>query len=518
VAILGEELADGTLVPPRLRPLPNSHVFALDDAEAARVLKTDGDIRLGVVASHGDVPIRIPSDKKDVLPRHTAILGTTGGGKSNTVAGLIRHAQAAGMAVILLDVEGEYSHLHEPADDPRLCTALAARGLEPAGVPAAHVTLYHLVGRDTANPEHPHCRPFGMQFAYLSPYAAKEILGLTEAQEERFLKAYDIAKELLRELGMFPQKEAGPEERARQERLAMELDDFERGYPRLTLSFLMDVVAACGVYAERPAGEGRRSRTKAVADEEPPDLPGVDPYTPALKTGAGLAALRRRIHTARVPGHPISWRTLLGRLGRLNRLKVFDSPRARSLAYKELLRPGAVSVIDLSDSGVSELNNLVIADLLRGVQQAQEKAYRDFDRAGARGATAAAPTRVLVIIEEAHEFLAADRIGRMPILFQQVARIAKRGRKRWLGLAFVTQLPQHLSRQVLSLCNNFVLHKLTDPEVIAALRHTVSGVDEALWARLPGLAPGQAIVSMSHLTRPLLVAVDPAPCKLRMMD
>ena len=46
----------------------------------------------------------------------------------------------------------------------------------------------------------------------------------------------------------------------------------------------------------------------------------------------------------------------------------------------------------------------------------------------------------------------------------------------------------------------------------------VSGIDEGLWTRLPGLAPGQAIVSFPHMTRPLLVSVDPAPAKLRLVD
>ena len=36
--------------------------------------------------------------------------------------------------------------------------------------------------------------------------------------------------------------------------------------------------------------------------------------------------------------------------------------------------------------------------------------------------------------------------------------------------------------------------------------------------RLPGLAPGQAIVSFPHMTRPLLVSVDPSPAKLRLVD
>jgi DNA helicase HerA-like ATPase len=106
----------------------------------------------------------------------------------------------------------------------------------------------------------------------------------------------------------------------------------------------------------------------------------------------------------------------------------------------------------------------------------------------------------------------------MSTLFEQVARIAKRGRKRWIGLTFVTQLPQHLPRQLFGLVNSYVLHKITDPLVVQTLRKTVSGIDEGLWARLPGLAPGQAIVSFPHLARPLLVAVDPAPMKLRLTD
>ena len=99
------------------------------------------------------------------------------------------------------------------------------------------------------------------------------------------------------------------------------------------------------------------------------------------------------------------------------------------------------------------------------------------------------------------------------------ASIDKLGpRKRWLGLVFVTQLPQHLPRQLFGLVNSYVLHKITDPQVVEGLRKTVSGIDEGLWGRLPGLAPGQAIVSFPHMARPLLVSIDPAPAKLRLID
>jgi DNA helicase HerA-like ATPase len=490
VSILGEEQADGTLAPPRWRPRPHSGVFVLDDTETTAILRAGGDIRLGLVVGHANLPMGVPSEAKAVLPRHTAILGTTGGGKSTTVARLVEQAQAAKMAVILLDVEGEYTFLHERTEDPRMLTGLAERGVAPRGVPN---TLYHLVGRDTANPDHPQRRPFSLQFARLSPYTVMDILNLTEPQAQRFHQAYDLTVELMRRLELFP-KRGDPQ----QERLAVEYDEFERGYPRLTLSLLLDVVAAI----------------VHMADGAEPE-----PFNEKLREN-DAAALKQQLHR-RFKGKvdsPISWRALLGKLGRLNRLKVFDVSGALPLSYKPMLKPGAVSVVDLSDSGMSELSNLVIADLLWGVQDEQDDAYRAWEAAKAAGHDAAAPSRVLIIIEEAHEFLSAERIEKTEALFQQVARIAKRGRKRWLGLVFVTQFPQHLPRQVFGLVNSYILHKLTDPQVVSTLQRTVSGIDEGLWARLPGLAPGQAIVSFPHMTRPLLAAIDPTPAKLRLVD
>src|SRR5207302_7374600 len=140
----------------------------------------------------------------------------------------------------------------------------------------------------------------------------------------------------------------------------------------------------------------------------------------------------------------------------------------------------------------------VIAEFLRGLLEAQNENYRETTAANSE----TAQCRTMIIIEEAHEFLSAERIKQMPFLYQQVARIARRGRKRWLGMVFVTQLPQHLPDEVLGLVNNFVLHKITDATVISRLRRSIGGIDESLWMRLPGLADGQAIVSMTSLARP----------------
>lgn len=515
LAILGEELKDGTLVPPRLRPLPNSPIVPLSDAEAAVVLRTEGDIRLGLVVGHENLVVNVPSQKKSVLPRHLAILGTTGSGKSTTVARLIQQAQAAGMAVIVLDVEGEYTHLHEPTDHDDMVLALKERGLEPTALPPDRTRLYHLAGRETINPQHPHVQAFSLQFARLSPYAAMEILGLSdsEAQQVRFLKAYDIAKDVMRDLDIFPQKNVTAQQRAEQERIVLELDEFERGYPRLTLSFLIDIASACLAKADRAGRDGKKNKTEEPPTEE------FKPFNSILTTPEGKRALTIRLNATDMPGNVISWKALLGKLWRLQRLRVFynEQDGVKPMSYTDLLKPGQVSILDLSDSGASELNNLVIADILRGVQDAQDHAYQAYEKTKDQKLEATLP-RVLIVIEEAHEFLSAERIDKLKILFEQVARIAKRGRKRYLGLAFVTQLPAHLPRQVLGLVNSFILHKLTDPHVLDGLKRTVSGIDPALWNRVAGLAPGQAIVSFPHMTRPLLVAIDPTPGKLRLAE
>lgn len=492
VELIGEEI-NGVLTPPRFRPLPNSPVFALTSEETSKVLKVSGQISLGLAVGHENLPVRVPADSKAVLPRHLGILGTTGGGKSTTVSGMINNFQKAGIATILIDTEGEYTMIDAPTDDPQMRAALQRRGLQPEGV--RNTQIYHLVGRDTTNPRHPRLTPFCLQFSTLSPYLVMELMELTGAQEERYLRAYDITKRVLQDLKISPQ--AG-EDTSR----FIELDEMEAGYPRMTLAHIYDIIAACAQLVDK-------------AED------GIEFYAQGFsgRRNEVIASIKKVIHAedgkkheGMLPGNVSSWRALQGKLRRIRRLKIFDNPQAKPLNYTALTAPGQISIIDLSDTDSPHINNLVIAEILRGIQQQQDENYSRAEQAEQQ------PGRTMVVIEEAHEFLSAERLKQMPVLFAQVARIARRGRKRWLGLVFVTQLPQHLPDEVLGLINNFVLHKIADAGVIARLKRAISGIDEGLWARLPGLAPGQAIVSMMSMTRPLLVAIDPTPCKLRMVD
>jgi uncharacterized protein len=87
-----------------------------------------------------------------------------------------------------------------------------------------------------------------------------------------------------------------------------------------------------------------------------------------------------------------------------------------------------------------------------------------------------------------------------------------------LGLVFVTQLPQHLPNEVLGLINNYIVHKIADGGVVDRLRKSISGIDKGLWNKVSGLAPGQALVSLTSMARPLLVSIDPTPCRLQLVE
>jgi hypothetical protein len=315
-----------------------------------------------------------------------------------------------------------------------------------------------------------------------------EILELNEAQQQRYLKAYDIAKQVLKEFKIYPSTPQEMEE-------VLELDEMERGYPRISLELMYDIVRACAMREAKELRDEKKEpnffiRTKFLYNNKERFL--------------------QIIESADLPHHVWSWRKVQGRLSQFLRLKIFDNPKAKPFDYKELTNPGRVSIIDLSDTDSPQINNLVIAELLRGIMDQQDKNYKNM--------TADELHRVMIIIEEAHEFLSSQRIKQMPVLFQQVARIARRGRKRWLGLTFVTQLPQHLPAEVLGLINSYILHKISDADIISRLKRSIGGIDDGLWRRLPNLAAGQAIVTTPSLTRPLLVAIDPTPCKLLMVE
>jgi DNA helicase HerA-like ATPase len=493
--IIGEKTAKG-IIPARLRPRPNSAVHLVPSPDVATILNLHGDARLGLLNGHDDVEIRVDTKKKSILPRHTAHIGTTGGGKSTGVGRTIFELQKANSCVVVFDVEGEYTALNQANDNAEIVEVLEQRGLQPAGVYNTHV--YRLCGCAAANPKHPSSKEFTLQFEQISPFAFGEIMDLTDAQNERLIQAYEIAKALLRELAIFPPKG--------DERQIIDIDEFDRGWPMMRLEDLRYLVSAIIAIAEK------------TGESEPP-------FRESQFFGS-WEMVTRRIHAYFGAGegkkekasitHANSWKALMARISRLQRLRIFDRGTQFAIKYNEMLQPGRVNIIDLSDVENMDVRNLAIAEMLRGILSRQQEIYEDTTRDKTEDVEVN-PMMTNVIIEEAHEFLSARRVQKMPTLREQLMKIAKRGRKRYLGLTFVTQSPNDLPDDVLGLVNNWMVYKI-DEATIRRLKSYIPNSDESLWTLVRGLGPGQALVSFTHIRRPVIAAIDPSPAKLLMTE
>jgi DNA helicase HerA-like ATPase len=216
--------------------------------------------------------------------------------------------------------------------------------------------------------------------------------------------------------------------------------------------------------------------------------------------------------------HVGSWRKTLGLIGALYRTKLFDRGGRKAsdhqeiiaLDYSKMISPGRVVVLDMHGLDSPQHRNLAISELLRGVMETQDALYA--------AAPAEKKPKTVIVIEEAHEFVSDQRLKQMPTLADQIHRIARRGRKRWLGLTFATQFPQHLPEELFTLCNNRILMKLADEPTIRRLKNSVGGVPDSLWARLRNMPTGQAIVTAQGIDPAMLVSLKPGRCKLLMVD
>jgi len=118
---------------------------------------------------------------------------------------------------------------------------------------------------------------------------------------------------------------------------------------------------------------------------------------------------------------------------------------------------------------------------------------------------------IWVVLEEAHRFIGQIVSETAGAAKMAAERITREGRKYGLGLMAVSQRPAELSETVLSQCGSFISMRLTNPSdqsrVKSALPDTVANLADAL----PALRTGEALVTGEATTLPTRVLID-RPC------
>lgn len=112
---------------------------------------------------------------------------------------------------------------------------------------------------------------------------------------------------------------------------------------------------------------------------------------------------------------------------------------------------------------------------------------------------------ILVVLEEAHRYLNA---GATSLAQQACNRIAREGRKYGIGLMLVTQRPSELPDTALAQCGTLIALRLTNASDQATVRAALPDSVAGLSAALASLRTGEAIVSGEAMALPVRVLVD----------
>ena len=166
-----------------------------------------------------------------------------------------------------------------------------------------------------------------------------------------------------------------------------------------------------------------------------------------------------------------------------------------------------VTIIDLS-LVPSEVVHVVTAVIARMVFEALQR-YVKLERVSL-------PT--VLVMEEAHTFIKRYRDDlenqdAAAICCQVFERIAREGRKFGLGLVLASQRPSELSPTVLSQCNTFLLHRISNDRDQELVNRLVPDSLRGLLRELPVLPSQNAILLGWASELPVLVRMNDLPKK-----
>jgi len=244
---------------------------------------------------------------------------------------------------------------------------------------------------------------------------------------------------------------------------------------------------------KRTSGKAK-SKTPAIAFLEGEDTESTDAY--------GIDDVITNIPDLEKVPEGTKW-PLERKLKSLKRTRIFDRGDVE-ISAGSFLKPDLLSIIDVSGVAHDGAKNIAIAHILR--QIFNEKLDNE------------KTPKTLVVIEEAHTFISKESRDRMTATMDMLKLIARRGRKRWLALGFVSQQPSHLPDEIFELCNTRFIHSIKSDFNLNPVKKTSGDVIGELWDMVPGFGPGQALVNSPQFSHTIMVDMRPCMTKRRMTD
>lgn len=510
-----------------------------------RAIVESGDNRrvlIGTSPLAANAKVMIDPDR--LFGRHLAVLGNTGSGKSCSVAGLIRWSleearksrgnAAPNARFILLDPNGEYSNTFQDMGDVRVYAVEPSKDAKSV-IKQLQVPLWFWNSAEW------------IAFTQASVKAQRPVLiqALRAVRDSTFNATVSPSHEMRRYLrtlvsilqlernagnpwGKFPQPK-NFFEKLKKWREGLSNEDSFTKRETAALDAVRDKITAFENARSNPyptyefaLGEINEilsllQTAHSTFGGSDADLLPIDADMPRQFTGDQL---QRSIEaTAELLGVSEHVETMLMRIRTIlsdTRMKTI-SGGAEDLELADWLQDyiggkqqdsngSSITVIDLS-LVPAEVIHIITAVIARMTLEALQR-YRKLNR----GRTL--PT--VLVMEEAHTFIKrykddAENQNAAAVCCQVFEKIAREERKFGLGLVLSSQRPSELSPTVLSQCNSYLLHRISNDRDQELVHKLVPDNLQGLLRDLPSLPSRHAILLGWASELPVLVQMNALP-------
>lgn len=121
---------------------------------------------------------------------------------------------------------------------------------------------------------------------------------------------------------------------------------------------------------------------------------------------------------------------------------------------------------------------------------------------------------ILLVYEEAHKYVPNSELSKFRSSKTSIERIAKEGRKYGVTLLLASQRPSEISETIFSQCNNFIAMRLTNPVDQSYVKKLLPDSLGSLVDKMTSFRQGEALLVGESVVLPSIVQVDqcyPAP-------
>ena len=494
-------------------------------------------VKIGTSPLASDAEVRV--DPNRLFGRHLAVLGNTGSGKSCSVAGLIRwsleqakRARSEGVPnarFIVLDPNGEYTRAFG-GDDPfkaRIFKVNPGNGEVPLKVPLWfwNSAEWCSLTQATARTQRP-----TLMHALRSVRDGHDVPAEDASHDmRRFLRTLVTTIRIEQNAGSpwgnFPKPKSFFEKLEKWKvGLESDLDSFAGDQKNKLQALVRTLETLCAPRRQqyshhdftRQEVQGLLAATSEAhsafggteSDVLPSDVDAPRPFTGKSLLRSVEAAGEILNVSEHVETLLVRIRTLLTDARMMPIIEDADTTLdgwLQDYIGTDNAQDGCVSVIDLS-LVPTEVVHVVTAVIARMVFEALQRYVK------LNGV--ALPT--VLVMEEAHTFIKRYREDienqdAAAICCQVFERIAREGRKFGLGLVLSSQRPSELSAAVLSQCNTFLLHRISNDRDQELVHRLVPDSLRGLLRELPSL-PSQSAVLLGWASElPVLVKMNDLP-------